>query len=162
MIVDCSYDCARAVSWEVANVDEWMMTDAERAGAAQGCAFAAELARTSMPSSRSKRHCSSGICFSTPASSIARFLRVSIAGSWFCEKRELIAGKQKRYQRCCVLHCSPSFPLGNDTDVYHMFCACDCKLGRVKCFVGLVLEVGLSLQGHEDDLLAYIDGLMYV
>ena len=28
-----------------------------------------------------------------------------------------------------------------------------------QCFVGLVLEVGISLQGHENDLLAYIDGL---
>jgi len=27
--------------------------------------------------------------------------------------------------------------------------------------VGLVLEVGLSLQGHEHDLLAYIDGLIH-
>jgi hypothetical protein len=30
-----------------------------------------------------------------------------------------------------------------------------------QCFVGLVLEVGLSLRGHEHDLLAYIDGLTY-
>ena len=29
------------------------------------------------------------------------------------------------------------------------------------CFVGLVLEVGLSLQGHEHDLLAYVDGLIH-
>jgi hypothetical protein len=29
------------------------------------------------------------------------------------------------------------------------------------CFVGLVLEVGLSLQGQEYDLLAYVDGLIH-
>jgi len=46
--------------------------------------------------------------------------------------------------------CSPSFPVAHSL----------ASLSE-QCFVGLVLEVGLSLRGHEHDLLAYIDGLTH-
>ena len=46
--------------------------------------------------------------------------------------------------------CSPSSP-----PAYSLASCCE------QCFVGLVLEVGLSLRGHEHDLLAYIDGLRH-